>query len=196
MSDKVYVFKRKQFSFKVDDRQLVCLTNKMVSNKSNVKINIAAIFTQKNQKTHENYVKLIVGNADPRLIAFNKEQECQFKKILKSLYIYYNTEKVLEILNANLTSGSPGLYRINITRLFCKKIPLISSYFGEYIKFMNTNIVPIFIEVPSELLNKAKDFIECLDLSDGEHELCINRFNVDKKCKKCTCDSEKKCSCN
>lgn len=177
------VFKRKQFNFEVTDEELSCLLTSNVQ-VGKISVNIVGMFTQKISNTDKNYVKIVVGQADPANETLdNPSTDCQtkqFKKNLDKLNIKYKTKKIIEIYNEAAISGNPGVVRIDISALTCKNIPIISYYFGEFVMVNNVTAIIRFIDVPEDMLDKAIKIFNKFKLSRDENELCINRFNVNK----------------
>ena len=126
---------------------------------------------------------MVVGDSDPRNKQKIKKQEEQFRKNLEKFNIKYKEKKIMLIINMGGT-GVPGVFRTYASALVCKKIPIISTYFGEPTQIDNSPVVSNFIEVPKNSLCKAIKILLNLNLGKCEKELCINRFNVDKKCKR------------
>lgn len=165
---------RSQFSFTVNDKQLACLLTLNNSFQNAVSVNIVAIFIQRADNKHDNYVKIVVGNSDPNtnISPTNQQQLIQFRENLCKLGIDYIENQIIQIFNICISTNTPGVLHIILVNLLCNDIPIISNYAGE----------SIIIDVSSKLLNKAVNIISNIDVINPDAKLCINRFNVDQKC--------------
>lgn len=177
----ISAFKRKQFNFEATDKQLAKLLTRNVK-AGGIQVNVVSILDQKIENCDKNFVKIIVGQIDPNNESASdpstKIQEEQFKKNLKKYNIKYKTKKVIEAYNTNFSAGTPGIVRMEITALVCKKIPIYSYYVGESILINGNPVSTSFIDVPKKKLDKSIRILNNLILSANEKELCINRFNI------------------
>lgn len=186
---EIGVFKRTQFKFEACDDKLSCLLTLNVK-ECNRQVNVVAISSNKT-KCNKNIVKIIVGNPDPCFKCDNKKQEKQFRKNLEKLDICYKEKQILQVVSTAGASGTPGATRVYITALTCENIKIKSIYYGELVEFRCESSLSNFIEVSKCQFNQAKCILKNLCVDKKEKELCVNKFNVEKKCKSCNCTCNK-----
>lgn len=205
------VVSRSQYTFYATDKQVACLLTANVKKDNPTIVNVVAVSSMKIKK-NKNLVKIIVGTDnpnDPRTggagdptnpdpLRTNKLQNKQFQKNLKKYEIDYTKDEVIQILNVEKITGTPGIYRIFLASLVCEGISIDAFYIGEYALTIplvtcgcsdnttqfKSEIVSAIIQVPQRKLEKAINILTGIDLTApfDEDQLCINAINVEEKC--------------
>lgn len=177
---------RNQFRFCADDDTLACILTANVAKDSPIKVNVVTMVIEKIDM-NTNSVKIVVGTDDPNDQrrgggpVSNKEQNRQFRKILKKFDIDYTEQLVIQIFNLASDTGIPGSYRIPYVALICAGINVTTVYVGEPVLKPNlrpSNVQTFFIEVPEQQIKRAIKVLSRINLDNPDSQLCINRKNV------------------
>ncbi|AYV80448.1 MAG: putative ORFan [Harvfovirus sp.] len=202
------VVTRSQYTFFASEKQIACLLTLNVKTNDNPhEVNIVGISIIKISK-NKNLVKVVVGTdnpnnsaaggagdpADPDPLRTNSLQNEQFRKNMKQYGIKYSKEKVLQILNVEASTGTPGIYRIFISALVCCGIDIDAFYLGEDALDIplvrckcadrtfeyKANVVSAFIQVPRKQISQAVAILKNINTAVpfDESQLCINADNV------------------
>lgn len=183
----VELFKRNQYEFNCTDKQLSCLATRNVrKSKSSIDVAVIGLSLTKISSTLNN-VKIVVGEGYPTDSPITRREERQFEKNMEKLKINYKKKKVLQVVHP-YTIGTPGIWRLDVSALICKNISFINNYIGESIYNNGEYFISIIYDIDDGKLDEAIEILSDLIIDKCEKKLCINRFNVDKKCIKNNCN--------
>ncbi|AYV83225.1 MAG: hypothetical protein Hyperionvirus5_31 [Hyperionvirus sp.] len=144
------VIKRVQYSFNTDPNTLVNVLTEFANHTPGV--NIVAIVLR-NIENDCTSVILVLGPPGENSPVINKIAE----DILKENSIDYSRKKILEVLNIEVASATPGAYKQFYAALVKKCIEVDGSYIGEA---EPNEIISTFFDVKSSQINKAKRILE------------------------------------
>jgi hypothetical protein len=203
---------REQFSFRASALKLSCLLTQSVATAAKVRVNVVAITLApvagkaRGADNHrpEFDVRMVVGTNDASSTIrgggpwSNDDQNTQFRDILSALDVAYRITSVVQVVNPEALSPTPGIYRVLLVSLACSGVSVLGSYFGEPIlsqtataqsrqqALSNPRCAPglatMFFEVVEHELGSACDVLRNIRLDDADAQLCLNRHNARDKC--------------
>lgn len=159
---------RTQFTFKVDNKTLGCFFAKLLSG-----VNMTAILVTKIESTRCNFVRTVVGSADPTNPTNGAQVEAT-RIALRELNISYKEKQVIQLLNVQ-TSPTPGALFSFYNSFFCTT-GIKAIYIGEPAA---NQIISVYFDVSLRFLETANQLI--LNPQDN----CINRDELPLECPSC-----------
>lgn len=156
----------------------------------------------------DNYqIKIVVGTVDPTSTErggatsksnTNQQQNKVFVKILEALNIKYKINHVVQILNFQNVSHTPGLLYAFFNSLYCSdidvkyseftfegpyKVPLVPCECGES-EYTKTSTITQIFEISERQLEKSIKVLKKVDIDS--QNICINKFDIGKTiCGRC-----------
>jgi hypothetical protein len=202
------VVTRQQYTFAADLSQIAALFTlnvKALNNPHEVNI-VGVTFIPQNKKSRQMLVKIVVGTDDPNdssrggagnpaapnPLRTNDLQNAQFQQNLQCLGIKYKIDQVIQIMHVENQTGTPGLYRIYLSALFCAGIFIVAFYQGEPALVaglvsctcsdgstsFDAETVSCFLQVPACDFIRAINILTALVLPLNESLLCVNANNI------------------
>lgn len=169
------IFVRRQYTFTTDSETLARITTLSVSADNDVAVNLFgyAITTIGSGLL---LVKIVVGPADPRTEA-TRDQNRRFRQVLRQYDVAFTVATVMQIVDIQAVSGTPGSLRIVLAALACSDIPLLSVFQGE--PGPGRIVASTLIGVPEDDLTRALALLRNFDRARADEVLCINRDNIE-----------------
>ena len=147
---------RNQFTFSTNDKKF----GKLLFLSAKNEINIAAVIFVRDK--HVINIKVVVGSPNPYDYEIPQKTEL-FKNFLKKLKISYEIDPVIQILNIESETGTPGNFGVILNLLLQNKIKVLASYYGEPKK---GEIVSVFYQVRKNKIKAAKNIIESVRIEN------------------------------
>lgn len=174
---------RRQYCFRAGSRKLAELLTLNVSN-GVVVVNVVAVVVAPDKN-----VTIVVGTDDPHSLQrggagdplnpdvnrTNERQNQQFQCNMYSLGIRWCEQNVIQILNVQTVTGTPGIYRIYVAALICAGIKVRQLYLGE----PALTLPLVSCTGSSQFVSGINTAFIIVDPGDLQHAICVlSRLNL------------------